>query len=215
MQQALYCYRKACILDPGDVNAQWERAILSKEVGDLRTARTAFFAILKQCPHDITALEELRPILVELSDIPRGIQLYQEAFEYYQARHPSGMAQDESGNDIPGGGFGDMQIIVLADFYNSIGDPERAVTTIRRGARWLQGRGDQRHWDNEVDDKEYDVEGFPRARQDATESEQNHPLDINFRHRLAVARLMLGDHEEGKVNPITTSHVTFVSYTHG
>lgn len=201
MQQGLYCYRKACILDPGDVNAQWDRAFLSKEIGDLQTARTAFLAILKQYPHDINALEELRPILVELSDIPRGIQLYQEAFEYYQALHPSGTAQGASGNVIAGGGFGDMQLIVLADFYNSVGDPERAVTTIRRGARWLQGRSDQRHWENEVDDREYDVEGFTRSSQDATESEHSYPLDINFRHRLAVARLMLGDHEEGKVIP--------------
>lgn len=200
MQQALYCYRKACTLDPGDVTAQWDRAFLSKEIGDRRAARTAFLAILKQYPHDISALEELRPILVELSDIPRGIQLYQEAFEYYQRLNPSGMVRDTPGNEIPGGGFGDMQIIVLADFYNSVGDPDSAITTIRRGARWLQRRGEQRHWDNEVDDREFDVEGITRGQPNGTLSGANYPLDLNFRHRLAVARLMLGDYEEGKVN---------------
>jgi general transcription factor 3C polypeptide 3 (transcription factor C subunit 4) len=200
MHQALYCYRKACTLDPGDVNAQWDRASLSKEIGDLRTARTAFLAILKQYQHDINALEELRPILVELSDMSRGIQLYQEAFEYYQETNPSGTSRDVTGTDVLGSGFGDMQIIVLADFYNSVVDPERAVTTIRRGARWLQGRSEQRHWDNEVDDREFDVEGYARGQQKSTAPAVSYPLDINFRHRLAVARLMLGDHEEGKVS---------------
>lgn len=198
MQQALYCYRKACTLDPGDINAQWDRAFLAKEIGDLHTARTAFLAILKRYPHNVSALEELRPILVELSDIPRGIQLYQEAFEYYQEINPYGTVEDSPENDFSGGGFGDMQIIVLADFYNSVGDPERAVTTIRRGARWLKGRGEQRHWDNEVDDREFDIEGFTRGGQSTT-SGSSYPLDVNFRHRLAVARLMLGDHDEGKV----------------
>lgn len=200
MQQTLYCYQKACTLDPGNVTAQWDRAFLSKEIGDLRAARTAFLAILKQYPHDISALEELRPILVELSDIPRGIQLYQDAFEYYQKVNPSGVARDTAGYEIPCGDFSDMQIIVLADFYNSVGDPDRAVTTIRRGARWLQGRGEQRHWDNELDDREFDVEGFSRGQPSSAVSGPFYPLDINFRHRLAVARLMLGDHEEGKVS---------------
>ncbi|KAF8575754.1 TPR-like protein [Ramaria rubella] len=198
-QQALYCYRKACTLDPGDVNAQWDRAFLSKEIGDLRTARTAFLAILKRYPHDISALEELRPILVELSDVPRGIDLYQAAFEHYQEAFPSGKAQDASGNEIPGGGFGDMQIIVLADFYNSVADPEKALTTIRRGARWLQGRSEQRYWDNEVDDREYDLEGYTRLGSQPV-AVSSYPLDLNFRHRLAVARLMLGEYEEGQLH---------------
>ena len=199
LQQALYCYRKACTLDPDDENAQWDRALLSIEIGDLRTARAAFLAILKRYPYNISALEELRPILVELSDIPRGIQLYQDAFEYYQTAYPSGAVKVPSGNEIPGGGFGEMQIIVLADFYISVNDPDNAVTTIRRGARWLQGRGEQRCWDSEPDDKEYDIEGFVRSDPKGSATEPSYPLDLNFRHRLAVARLMLGDHEEGKV----------------
>ncbi|KIJ34519.1 hypothetical protein M422DRAFT_87090, partial [Sphaerobolus stellatus SS14] len=81
LQQALYCYRKACTLDPADVNAQWERASLAKELGDFHTAKTAFLAILKQYPHDIVALEELRSVLVELSEITKGIELYQAAFD--------------------------------------------------------------------------------------------------------------------------------------
>jgi len=34
-----------------------------------------------------------------------------------------------------------MHILVLADSYNSITKYHNAITTIRRGSRWLQGRG--------------------------------------------------------------------------
>jgi general transcription factor 3C polypeptide 3 (transcription factor C subunit 4) len=163
-------------------------------------AKTAFLAILKRYPHNISALEEIRPILIDLSEVPRGIALYQEAFDYYQETFPTGKAPDGSGGEVPGGGFGDMQIIILADFYNSVGDPEKTITTIRRGARWLQGRADQRHWDSEADDREFDISGITREDQTAMQQDVGYSLDLNFRHRLAVARLMLGDHEEGKVN---------------
>jgi general transcription factor 3C polypeptide 3 (transcription factor C subunit 4) len=33
-----------------------------------------------------------------------------------------------------------------------------------------------------------------------------HPLDVNARHRLAIARIKMGDIEEGKVNTTTSSH---------
>ena len=38
-QQALYCYRKVCSLDPTNVDALWDRASLAKETGDLKTVR--------------------------------------------------------------------------------------------------------------------------------------------------------------------------------
>ncbi|GJJ15577.1 hypothetical protein Clacol_009855 [Clathrus columnatus] len=200
LQQALYCFRKACSLDPHDVNAQWERAAVAKELGDLRTAKTALLIILKRYPHDVGALEELRPVLVELSEVPFGIELYQNAFDFYQASYPSGKTKDMAGDEVLGGGFNEIHIIVLADFYNSVHDPEKSIHTIRQGARWLQGRLDQRFWDNEVDDREFDVPEYPRQDRAAFLDDVSYPLDINLRHRLAIARFMLGDHEEGKMH---------------
>ena len=39
-KQALYCYSKAYSLDPTNVDALWDRAILAKEIGQLNTVRT-------------------------------------------------------------------------------------------------------------------------------------------------------------------------------
>lgn len=201
LQQAIYCFRKACTLDPTDVDAQWERGSVAAELGDLRTAKAAFLNILKNQPYDVVVLEDLRPILVESNEIKLGIKYYEVAFQYYMKQFPSGKYFESDGTEIVGGGFTDMQVIVLADFYNSVGDPEAAIRTIRKGARWLQGRGDQRWRDAEVDDREFDEEGFRRSDNTvAGTTRASFPLDVNLRHRLAVARLVLGDHEEGLVS---------------
>lgn len=38
-QQALYCYRKLYQLNPENLNALWDRATLSKQIGEPRTVR--------------------------------------------------------------------------------------------------------------------------------------------------------------------------------
>jgi general transcription factor 3C polypeptide 3 (transcription factor C subunit 4) len=128
--------------------------------------------------------------------------LFQQAFDYYQALYPQGTATNADTNEeVLGGGFGLMELLVLADLYNSLGDHENAIGSIRKGCRWLQGRQNQKYWDACEDDREFDI---------ATDHDQNpiregvlasgmYPLDVNARHRLAVARIKMGDLDEGKV----------------
>ncbi|KAF9821450.1 hypothetical protein IEO21_00696 [Rhodonia placenta] len=199
-QQALYCYGKIYSLDPSNVNALWDRASLAREIGDLRIARQTLLAILKRFPHNLNVLEEIRPILIELSDLALCASLYADAFVHYQGTFPSGVGLDpEIQQDVPGGGFGLMHLLVLADLHNTLGQYEKAKETIRRGYRWLQGRASQKFWDVCEDDREYDVaEGVRSA--DVELQPGMYPLDINARHRLAVSRIKMGDFEEGKTH---------------
>ncbi|KAF9269641.1 TPR-like protein [Marasmius fiardii PR-910] len=195
-QQALYCYRKVYELDPSNVEALWDRAVLAKEIGELRTARHSFLAILKRIPHDLTVLSELRPILIDLGDFNTCASLFQEAFEQYQKQAPTGLA----GGQAEGGGFGLLNILVLADLYNTLQEYEKAAAAIRVGCRWLQGRWEQKYWDLIEDDREYDTDEMPpRTSQSGDEASQagRYPLDVNARHRLALARIKMGDTEEG------------------
>lgn len=162
-------------------------------------AGTALTAILKQIPHDLNVLEELRPILIEGNKIDVCASLYQGAFEHYQELYPTGIGVDpETSREIPGGGFDLMHILVLADSYNSIKKYHDAVTTIRRGNRWLQGRGPQSYWDACEDDREFDIVGSAVIRS-GTVAPGMYELDTNARHRLAVSRIKMGDVEEGQV----------------
>lgn len=139
-------------------------------------------------------MAELRPILIELSDLPLCAKLFQGAFEHYQERFPRG--QRNGPGDQDGCGFGLMEVLVLADLYNTLGDHELAVQTIRRGCRWLQGRAEQKYWDMCGDDREFDLS--PAGREGGARPGM-FPLDVNARHRLAIARIKMGELEEGKV----------------
>ncbi|KAL7280359.1 hypothetical protein ACG7TL_005282 [Trametes sanguinea] len=201
-QQALYCYGKMYHLDPTNVSALWDRASLAKEIGDLKIARSTMLAMLKRLPHHLPVLDELRPILIELNDLPLCAELFQGAFDHFHAAFPSGRGVDpETGAEVPGGGFGLMHLLVLADLYNTLGDYGKAIDVIRKGCRWLQGRAAQKFWDACEDDREWDApESGAQRVSDGEMQPGMYPLDVNARHRLAIARIKNGDIEEGKMH---------------
>ncbi|KAI0339047.1 TPR-like protein [Trametopsis cervina] len=205
-QQTLYCYRKLCQLDPSNVGAFWDRASLAKEVGELRTARHALLTILKRIPNDLSVLAELRPVLIELSDLDQCASLFQDAFNHYQEAFPSGQVPvTQLAPDGTAASFNLMEILVLADLYNTTGKYEKAVETIRRGCRWLQGRAAQKYWDSIEDDREWDTPVGPhdqsaRIAGDGEIQPGMYPLDVNARHRLCISRIKMGDIAEGKMH---------------
>lgn len=159
-------------------------------------------AILKQVPHDLTILEELRPVLIDLHELALCASLFQNAFVHYSSTYPTGRGvHPETGTDVPGGGFGLMELLVLADLYNSLGEHDKAVHAIRSGCRWLQGRALQKFWDACEDDREYDVGEWraPLPGRDEEVVPGRYPLDVNARHRLAVARIKMHETDEGVV----------------
>lgn len=176
-------------------------------------ARHSLLAILKLFPHDMSVLAELRPILIEVSDLPLCASLYQAALEHHQTIQPLGPAQpiDPSTSDLPQPAqtFAFIDILVLADLYNTMSEYDRGIRIIRNGCRWLQGRASQRFWDGCGDDREYDLPREDRGGSVSIERSGDvqpghYPLDVNARHRLAIARIKLGEVEEGKV---CTCHV--------
>ncbi|KAG8952110.1 transcription factor TFIIIC subunit tfc4 [Tulasnella sp. 424] len=196
MQQALYCFRKAVSLDPRDVDAIWDRSVMLRETGQLRAAMTGFLSILKVAPYHMGVLLQLGPIFSLLSEFHRGISLYKDSLEYYQETMPDGPVGGEDVDCL-------MLLVTLADFCNTIGEYEQAIRGIRDGARWMQGRASQRYWTTATDDREYDAQGYgrPAGPDDSTGRPQGFfPLDPNLRHRLALARLGLGDFDEGQMH---------------
>ena len=190
-QQALYCYRKVHRLDPANVDALWDRASLAREIGELRTAKNAYIAILKRFPHDFVVLRELHTTLVELGELSPCAALLQAALDYYMKTYPS--AKDSNVTS--------MDLLLLADLYNVLGEYQNAIHVIRRGTRWLQGRISEKFWDLCDDDREYEMDGWP-PRLNPAEMQiplGHYSLDTNARHRLAVARIKMGDTEEGMV----------------
>ena len=157
--------------------------------------------MLKRVPHDLAVLEELRPILIELSDLSLCAELYEAAFTHHSVTFPGGHGVNpETGQEVPGGGYSLMEVLVLADLYNTMGEYDKAIRIIRSGCRWLQGRGAQKLWDSCEDDREYDETDWrPGSGRERELAPGKYPLDVNARHRLAVARIKMGDIDEGVV----------------
>lgn len=214
LDQALVCLTRSTKLDPENLVALWDRAALAQELENLQAARSAYLALLERVPHDTGVLAELKHILIEFGELQLCADLYQKAFEHYTSTPARGdaLAIDPSliSQDQPmfqgKGEFTLMDILVLADLYNTLGQYGKAIKTIRFGCRWLEGRESQTYWDSCSDDREFDLEEVERS------DEQNeslgslpmkqgfYPIDINARHRLAIARLKAGDIEEGQVS---------------
>lgn len=228
LDQALVCLTRATKLEPDNLAALWDRAILAQELEYLPIARNSYLALLKHIPHDTGVLAELRHILIELDELKLCADLYQQAFDHYTSIDPKGSSIHAfsqstphpenidpslaSTSNIPMNEnaceFTLIEILVLADLYNTLGRYEKAIKTIRAGSRWLDGRANQKYWDACNDDREFDPEGVTR---NSNEEDPRtpfvrqgfYPLDINARHRLAIARLKLGDTEEGQVRTLT------------
>lgn len=201
-------------------------------------AKSALLAVLKQMPHNLNALEAIRPVLVELGDFEHCAKVFQDAFDYYSDAYPSGPGPESTLNPNPNSTAADMNndnsmidpalqaqpgtphpptqelfpsmyLLILADLYATTHQYESSIHAVRKGARWFQGRRNQRWWDACEDDREYAppppvAEGSGSGGghyQGGMVAPGGYPLDLNLRHRLAVARIQMGDVEEGLVRP--------------
>jgi hypothetical protein len=73
-------------------------------------------------PSDLHVLSELRPILIDLSDLSLCASLFWRSFEHSQSIHIAGPHPDSTEPT-----FGVMDFLVVADLYNTLGECERAV----------------------------------------------------------------------------------------
>jgi general transcription factor 3C polypeptide 3 (transcription factor C subunit 4) len=98
-------------------------------------------------------------------------------------------------------GFALLEILVLPGLCGTFEEHERAIDVFRKGCRWLQGRAAESAWDACADDRELDCADADVVR-DAADNDLEpgyFELDVNASNRLAVARIKMGEIEEGKV----------------
>jgi general transcription factor 3C polypeptide 3 (transcription factor C subunit 4) len=218
-QQALYCYRKACRLNPGSIEAHWEFATVCKEMGSNNEVRTNvnnelaqhltlcqalrnFQMILKKQPHNISIIDAIIPVVTETRQLKVAVDVLQAAFDHYRKVWPHGPPELTEFNRHET--FHDYHIIALADFLIATEQYDRAIQVVRSGARWLQGRRHEIYLDSASDDREFDADGIIRIDEDrllAGEGSKTgaYHLDVNLRQRLAHARIRSGDVKEGRV----------------
>lgn len=178
-------------------------------------ALKVFRRLLQILPYDMNILAELPPLFAATNSIPEGAQLFEAAMDHHIKTFPDGPSAEAQAGPSSSTMQNNMSvdfIITLADFKILLLEYEDVINIVRRGQRWLGGRSREVYWDMEVDDREYDPPGTIRRMhmQPASEldnapegqemASEGYEMDINLRHRLAIARLKLGNDYDAKAS---------------
>jgi tetratricopeptide (TPR) repeat protein len=159
MRQAVYCFDKAIVVDPLDVDALWDRSFLQKDLGEIDASMKGFQQILKILPYHFKVINEMAQLYRIKGKTRQAITLYEEAMEHH-IEHAKPEADGTYDNDDDDNPFSDKlgysEINMLSELYLMVNDYRRALDCIKTGIRYVQRRQHEVRWLNRPnDDDEY------------------------------------------------------------
>ena len=186
---AIYCLTRVLNIQPKNVEIRYQRASLNRELGYLGRAANEYEQMLKYLPHDKRVLRNLAEVYVELGDVERALQRYEESIAYYRSQQPD-----------HGTCFSWSDVNVCTELYGFDEQYKAGIKRLKSLSRWLLGRGQDVIWENfDTDDREWDLEDEPRRNgvdgfvTDLYEpSSYGNGLPLELRIKLGVYRLKLG-----------------------
>lgn len=133
--------------------------------------------------------------------LKRLLESFDEAIEYYTRRN------------VDGSSFDWEMINIYLDLLERKGNYEQALLRLKYLARWKQGRAKESFWNDQDDDREYDLEDEPRRaavpqfRGKFQDAKHGQTLPIEIRVKLGIFRLRNspGDFREAMVSLIVPS----------
>ena len=190
LQDIAYCYSRVLGIDPHNNDARLQRAATNRELGYHGKAAHDYERLLKEFPHDTTILRSLAETYIDLPDVNRAIEVYNESIAYYMGLTPEEAPQ-----------FQWSDVNIYTDLCASCNDYKQGILSLRSLARWLLGRKDDTQWDIvQDDDREWDGEDSPRRTQTPWFQPGQYPLEtygyglpLELRIKLGIFRLKLGD----------------------
>ncbi|KAI9496809.1 hypothetical protein BDB00DRAFT_807244 [Zychaea mexicana] len=188
-QQAIYCFSKALVVDPTDVDALWDRSFLYRKTDHVEEAIDGFEQILKITPHHFKVINELVPLYRNKGMIKESIELYENAVKYHMEHDTDEeerqRQQEQEDDDDFNDRLGYTEVNMLSELYLMHNDYRRALETIKSGIRYVQHRQYETYWDAYGDNDEEYFED--------SEHEERSDFPIELRVRMGVCRVYLGD----------------------
>ncbi|OTA60334.1 TPR-like protein [Hypoxylon sp. EC38] len=198
--QAILCYGRALRVDNNHSAAHHGRAALQLEMGRLRSALKDYTFLVQHCHFDVYALRGLAEVCVLLADTGKA-QFADKPAEAIDAYRRCISQFRENGFDSRY--LLDWQDIkIFVELLAYVERLQEAIHELRSLSRWLLTRSDETFWDNQVDDREWDVENSRRLEVDNYQdgkypaSSYGRGLPLELRTKLAVYRLKLGQEDE-------------------
>ena len=194
---AIYCLTRVLNIQPKNVDVRYRRASLNRKLGYLGRAANEYEQMLKYLPHDTHVLRLLAGVYVDLGDVDRALQRYEESIAHYQLLQPV---------HVTGLSWSDVN--VCAELYGFDEQYEAGIHRLKSLSRWLLGRGQDSIWESfSIDDREWDlkdeprrdqVEGFEPGLYESSTYGEGLPLELRI--RLGVYRLKIGDTSEARAS---------------
>lgn len=82
LKQAIYCINRALRLAPGDVNAQYTRATVLVDLGQLKKGSEAYRTILKMRPHDAAVAAEMARLYTKNKESAQAIKVLNDCLQH-------------------------------------------------------------------------------------------------------------------------------------
>ncbi|KAL8892365.1 MAG: hypothetical protein Q9215_000764 [Flavoplaca cf. flavocitrina] len=152
LRDALYCYNRVLVVDPGNIDALHQRAPLRRKLGYKRRAADDYEHLLRLDPHDVDVLRSLATLYTEMDRPNRAVEFYDQSILHYQSMDIQ-QKSTFSWSDV------NIYVELLAYQQRYV----EAIIKIKALSRWLLGRRNDFIWESfSEDDREWDIDDHPR-----------------------------------------------------
>ena len=190
LPDAIYCLSRAINIEQDNVEARYQRASLNRDMGYNGRAANEYEQLLKYLPHDTAVLRQLAEIYIELGEVDRALQHFDDSIAHHQSNEPTEVTS-----------FSWSDVNIYTELYGYQDLYELGIAKLKSLSRWLLGRKKDDLWETfKEDDREWDAEDHPRRVAVAgftSGTFQAHSygdgLPLELRVKLGVYRLRLGD----------------------
>jgi general transcription factor 3C polypeptide 3 (transcription factor C subunit 4) len=198
LRQAAYCFARIVEIDQNDLDSRFQRAAINRELGLYTSALREFDKILMFMPHNPSVLQQIAEICLELGELDKAKELYQNCISFYE---DNGLDGENT--------FSWSDVNVYVELFSTEGKYVEAIAILKSLSRWLLGRAAETYWNDVVDDdREWDPADSPRRITLSQFVPGHYPtqsygfgLPLELRAKLGIYRLKLGkDHRSEALN---------------
>ncbi|KAJ5245920.1 hypothetical protein N7468_000903 [Penicillium chermesinum] len=152
LNDVIYCYTRVLDIEPKNTNVRYQRAAIYRELGLNGKAAIEYERILKDRPHNPRPLRHLAEVYIELKNVQRALDIWNESMAYYRSLDPSKAKN-----------FSWSEVNIYVELFSYVEQYEQGIEALKSLSRWLLNRGEDRFWDGfDADDREWDIEDSPR-----------------------------------------------------
>ncbi len=195
LEQADHCYKMASLADPNDLVSLFERARTNMKLDKFPLALRYLEKIRKRIPEDTKVIKEIAECFVNMDQPLRAIDLYEEIMK----RNMEVEEHDFDKEKYPTK-FGWSELNILSELYYKQRAYLLGLKTIKKVARWINGRSSQTFWDEIiVDDSEFDDRKWTSRFSGKFSSVDDFTLPVELRAQLLKFRLIREETKEALI----------------